>query len=686
MAAMIFRMAIYFQRTGPREDLKFMSWVAGIPSDSQLTQKRITSIGVKSDQMVEKTVQIVDQEVMTKSTRRNNQDSLGGPFSLLTTRLITTITLPLRLPGPKYDPEKPINDSPNNTGARELPPAQKAMIWYPYASSDEFPLVGSGGRNAMAGPVYHADQFQDHPNRFPDYYDDKLFIYDWMRGWMMAVSFDENGDMKSMEPFLPSIKWNNLMDVVMGPEGDFYTLEYGTGWFTANENAILSRVTYNPGNRAPQSDLIVPSTAQGVPFTADFDASGSVDADGDDLTFEWDFGDGNTGRGAKVQHTYETPGEYVAKVTVSDGAGASSSSQAKILAGNTPPEVAIEIEGNQSFYFPGQPLKYKVVATDKEDGTIDPENIALSLDYLEMGYDMTSIAQGHMALSESKTGHPGQGLIAQSDCVSCHKVDGTSVGPSYLAISDKYNAQRGRKAGKVSYLVEKIIKGGGGVWGETAMAAHPDIKPKDAAQMAAYILTVGQEEEKQSLPASGTHMLAIPEGKSDGGNFVLMASYTDKGTSSVEPIRTFANVVLRPSNLSAVDYSSVENGTPMSITPEMMPGIEEAFDIVIVNDEALVQYDDLDLTGISSMVLTCSAPAMFAAGGSFDIYLDNKDGDPIYSGKIETSMAMGAVENIPIPLNGANGKHKLLANFKSNKEGSPVGILMNWALIPQQAM
>src|SRR5258708_17932899 len=34
---------------------------------------------------------------------------------------------------PAFDPAHPVNDSRNNTGLRELPPAQPAFIWYPYA-------------------------------------------------------------------------------------------------------------------------------------------------------------------------------------------------------------------------------------------------------------------------------------------------------------------------------------------------------------------------------------------------------------------------------------------------------------------------------------------------------------------------------------------------------------------------
>ncbi|HMP32511.1 MAG TPA: PQQ-dependent sugar dehydrogenase, partial [Saprospiraceae bacterium] len=50
--------------------------------------------------------------------------------------------------GAAYDPNKPINNSRNNTGLEELPPAMPAMIYYPYDVSEEFPMLASGGRNA----------------------------------------------------------------------------------------------------------------------------------------------------------------------------------------------------------------------------------------------------------------------------------------------------------------------------------------------------------------------------------------------------------------------------------------------------------------------------------------------------------------------------------------------------------
>jgi len=146
--------------------------------------------------------------------------------------------------GPAFNPQKPENHSRNNTGLVDLPPAQPAFIWYPYAHSPEFPDVGTGGRNAMAGPVYYTDMFPE-ATRYPDYYNGKLFIYDWIRGWIKAVTLQPNGDFEQMEPFMEHIQLHNCIDMEVGPDGKLYLLEYGTAWFAKNPDAGLSRIDYN---------------------------------------------------------------------------------------------------------------------------------------------------------------------------------------------------------------------------------------------------------------------------------------------------------------------------------------------------------------------------------------------------------------------------------------------------------
>ena len=146
--------------------------------------------------------------------------------------------------GPAFDPAKPINNSRNNTGLTELPPAQPAFIWYPYGiSTMDFPSLGAGGRTAMAGPVYYSDLYPKE-TRYPSYYDGKFFFNEWMRGYIKAVSMKPNGDYDRMEPFMPKTKFHAPIDIEVGPDGRFYVLEYGSGWFSKNEDAGLSRIDY----------------------------------------------------------------------------------------------------------------------------------------------------------------------------------------------------------------------------------------------------------------------------------------------------------------------------------------------------------------------------------------------------------------------------------------------------------
>ena len=74
-------------------------------------------------------------------------------------------------------------------------------------------------------------------------------------------------------------------------------------------------------NQAPTAAFIANPTVGDAPLIVNFDASGSSDPEGDVLTYSWDFGDGNSATGATPSHTYQTPGDYTATLTVDDGQG-----------------------------------------------------------------------------------------------------------------------------------------------------------------------------------------------------------------------------------------------------------------------------------------------------------------------------------------------------------------------------
>ena len=71
-------------------------------------------------------------------------------------------------------------------------------------------------------------------------------------------------------------------------------------------------------NHPPVVDFYCPLEA-GMGEALEFDCSDTVDEDGDELTFAWDFGDNFTNNLAVVEHTYLEPGTYTISLTVSDG-------------------------------------------------------------------------------------------------------------------------------------------------------------------------------------------------------------------------------------------------------------------------------------------------------------------------------------------------------------------------------
>jgi cytochrome c len=87
---------------------------------------------------------------------------------------------------------------------------------------------------------------------------------------------------------------------------------------------------------------------------------------------------------------------------------------------------------------------------------------------------------------DSAQGISGANLIAANDCLTCHKINEKSFGPSYKQIADKYQLNQGN----LENLADRIIKGGKGLWGQNAMTPHPSLSEANAERMAQYILSL----------------------------------------------------------------------------------------------------------------------------------------------------------------------------------------------------
>ena len=76
--------------------------------------------------------------------------------------------------------------------------------------------------------------------------------------------------------------------------------------------------------------------------------------------------------------------------------------------------------------------------------------------------------------------------MIKSDCYSCHTNDTKLIGPSFNDIAQKYTDTDGN----IKLLVDKVINGGSGVWGEVPMQSHSQMSDTEAKEMINYILAL----------------------------------------------------------------------------------------------------------------------------------------------------------------------------------------------------
>jgi cytochrome c len=181
-----------------------------------------------------------------------------------------------------------------------------------------------------------------------------------------------------------------------------------------------------------------------------------------------------------------------------------------------------------------------------KSGQINPKDSKVYFDYYAR--PLKDEPTGQQALTTFETFALGKSLIEGSDCKACDTLDKVSIGPSFTAVSQRYKGD----VSAADRLSRKIIDGGGGVWGDYYMSAHPRLTADEALQMATYILSVAEGKKKRTnLPLRGTlnfnehkgsdHGIYSPNGHGEPtlmghGKYALIASYTDNGGVGVGPL------------------------------------------------------------------------------------------------------------------------------------------------------
>ena len=149
----------------------------------------------------------------------------GWPYFLADNKAYADFDFASNKVGDRFNPLKPVNHSPNNTGLTELPEAIEPLWFYPRAS-------------ACAGPVYYYDDYPAVPSKLPRALDGCLIVYDWTSAWLRVLKLDPAGNIVFNEPWLGRHLFIHPVDMEMGSKGEVYLLEYGTPWYDGSDGKL----------------------------------------------------------------------------------------------------------------------------------------------------------------------------------------------------------------------------------------------------------------------------------------------------------------------------------------------------------------------------------------------------------------------------------------------------------------
>ena len=553
----------------------------------------------------------------------------GWPYFIANNRAYFDYDYTTKKVGAQFDPAKPINEGPNNTGLRELPPAVPAFIYWPYGASPEFPqLPNAGGRTACAGPVYYCNVNVAKTNGFPQNFSRCLLFWDWERPFIKWARLDADSNLAGIEDFTGAIVVANKgdqierakpqvakgatlvkrpVDATFDADGVLYILDYGETW-GANKDSQILKLSYIRGNLPPVAKASVNIAAGREPLTVELSAEGSSDPEGGELNYAWTIGGKTHYSGLKPSVTLTKPGNYVAKVFVTDSGGATSTASVPILVGNTAPVVKFDEPKDGDFFTPGKPVAYRISVEDAEDG---PSKAKAD----EFGVRTLVSTVFRRADGKETVTDPGLSLMKQSDCFNCHTMETQMIGPALIAIADKYRGQ----AGAAELLNKKVREGGNGVWGQVPMLPHPQHTTDEVAIMLRWML--GLEKGKGGpVLVRGLSGEVPVAGAEKPGTFVLEAVYTDAGRAPAGSLSGKASVSLRSRRVEA------ESGELAGKAPQVLGlgGASGGKGIGATDHGHTIRYANLNLADSSSVTLRFASAG---AGGKVELRSGSPTGE-----------------------------------------------------------
>ncbi len=227
------------------------------------------------------------------------------------------------------------------------------------------------------------------------------------------------------------------------PDG---ALHVAYGHDGAGSNAVVRYACIGdactPDNLPPTPSF----TAECSSLSCVFDASATTDPDGDTLSFNWDFGDGNTATGEQTSHTFTTGGPHEVTLEVSDGTTTATLVEEFFIP--TKGEGKLGVAPIKPNFDIDEPVEIQVTVTDMDDNPIPGVPVDVLAHYDPPATN--SIHQGRTFLVMETLG-----IMYHTATVTTGE-DGTAIWtvPSDLAA---INEQASGPSGTESYRVEATV-------------------------------------------------------------------------------------------------------------------------------------------------------------------------------------------------------------------------------------
>ncbi|MFQ5651722.1 MAG: DNRLRE domain-containing protein, partial [bacterium] len=259
-----------------------------------------------------------------------------------------------------YQRKNPDHSGCSTIGTAENPAEHTppSIYWHHTNASQSSPS-GFIGASVTAGPFYTG-------TKYPRDYWNVNFFADFEQAWIKVLEVDDDDniiEVRDFAQFSGGRFEHGIVDLETDPlTGNVFYVDITRG--TVNE----IRYTGATVNQDPVAVASADTLFGHAPLAVHFKGSDSFDPDNDDLSFSWDFGNGDTSTRADPVYTYQQNGTFEAKLTVEDESGATSSFfLPEIIVGSLPPSVTILQPGTNASAFADETVLLNGTAVDPDE-------------------------------------------------------------------------------------------------------------------------------------------------------------------------------------------------------------------------------------------------------------------------------------------------------------------------------